>query len=134
MSLHQDRDEDDFGASDRSVSLGRPAIFLFGGLQRSGKPRRFQLGAWRRRGRGGPSRLSFTAGHPCRRRARPHGPAAFKPDLPQGALSPLPIKARSVSMFGSQGASWSDTGTTADASTNRTGAYFAVLQLVFTLG
>ena len=59
MSLHQDRDEDDFGAPIVSVSLGLPAIFLFGGLQRSDKPRRFRLQhgdvvVW-----GGPSRLNF---------------------------------------------------------------------------
>jgi len=59
MSLHQDKDEDDFSAPIVSVSLGLPAIFLFGGLQRSNKPRRFRLEhgdivVW-----GGPSRLFF---------------------------------------------------------------------------
>jgi DNA oxidative demethylase len=59
MSLHQDKDEDDFSAPIVSVSLGLPAIFLFGGLQRSGRPRRFRLEhgdvvVW-----GGPSRLFF---------------------------------------------------------------------------
>ena len=59
MSLHQDKDEDDFGAPIVSVSLGLPAIFLFGGLKRSDKPRRFRLEhgdvvVW-----GGPSRLAF---------------------------------------------------------------------------
>jgi alkylated DNA repair protein (DNA oxidative demethylase) len=59
MSLHQDKDEDDFAAPIVSVSLGLPAIFLFGGLKRSDKPRRFRLEhgdvvAW-----GGPSRLYF---------------------------------------------------------------------------
>ena len=59
MSLHQDKDEDDFGAPIVSVSLGLPAIFLFGGLQRSDKPRRYRLAhgdivVW-----GGPSRLFF---------------------------------------------------------------------------
>jgi DNA oxidative demethylase len=59
MSLHQDRDETDFGAPIVSVSLGLPAIFLFGGLQRSDKPRRYRLEhgdivVW-----GGPSRLFF---------------------------------------------------------------------------
>jgi alkylated DNA repair protein (DNA oxidative demethylase) len=59
MSLHQDRDEDDFGAPIVSVSLGLPAIFLFGGSKRSDKPRRFRLEhgdvvVW-----GGPSRLVF---------------------------------------------------------------------------
>jgi alkylated DNA repair protein (DNA oxidative demethylase) len=59
MSLHQDKDETDFGAPIVSVSLGLPAIFLFGGLQRSHKPRRFRLehgdiAVW-----GGPARLKF---------------------------------------------------------------------------
>jgi len=59
MSLHQDKDEDDFGAPIVSVSLGLPAIFLFGGSKRSDKPRRFRLEhcdvvVW-----GGPSRLVF---------------------------------------------------------------------------
>jgi DNA oxidative demethylase len=59
MSLHQDRDELDLGAPIVSVSLGLPAIFLFGGLKRSDKTRRFRLehgdiAVW-----GGPSRLVF---------------------------------------------------------------------------
>jgi len=59
MSLHQDRDEADFGAPIVSVSLGLPAIFMFGGLQRGDKPRRYRLEhgdivVW-----GGPARLFF---------------------------------------------------------------------------
>ena len=59
MSLHQDRDERDFGAPIVSVSLGLPAIFLWGGLKRSDKPQRFRLEhgdvvVW-----GGVSRLYF---------------------------------------------------------------------------
>jgi alkylated DNA repair protein (DNA oxidative demethylase) len=59
MSLHQDRDETDFAQPIVSVSLGLPAIFLFGGLKRSDKPRRFRLVhgdvvVW-----GGPARLAF---------------------------------------------------------------------------
>jgi alkylated DNA repair protein (DNA oxidative demethylase) len=59
MSLHQDKDELDFGAPIVSVSLGLPAIFMFGGLKRSDKPRRFRLehgdvAVW-----GGPSRLFY---------------------------------------------------------------------------
>jgi alkylated DNA repair protein (DNA oxidative demethylase) len=59
MSLHQDKDEDDFGAPIVSVSLGLPAIFQFGGLKRSDKARRFRLehgdiAVW-----GGPARLAF---------------------------------------------------------------------------
>jgi alkylated DNA repair protein (DNA oxidative demethylase) len=59
MSLHQDRDEGDFGAPIVSVSLGLSAIFLFGGLKRSDKPQRYRLQhgdvvVW-----GGPARLAF---------------------------------------------------------------------------
>jgi DNA oxidative demethylase len=43
MSLHQDRDETDFSAPIVSVSLGLPAIFMFGGLKRSDKPARYRL-------------------------------------------------------------------------------------------
>lgn len=38
MGLHQDKDEQDFSQPIVSVSLGAPAIFLFGGLKRSDKP------------------------------------------------------------------------------------------------
>ncbi len=59
MSLHQDRDEQNFNCPIVSVSLGLPAIFLFGGLKRSDKPRRWRLEhgdvvVW-----GGPARLFF---------------------------------------------------------------------------
>jgi alkylated DNA repair protein (DNA oxidative demethylase) len=59
MSLHQDRDEGDFGAPIVSVSLGLPATFLFGGLKRSDKTQRYRLqhgdiAVW-----GGPARLVF---------------------------------------------------------------------------
>jgi len=43
MGLHQDRDEGDKVAPIVSVSLGIPAIFLFGGLTRSDKPRRIKV-------------------------------------------------------------------------------------------
>lgn len=42
LSLHQDRDENDFDQPIVSVSLGIPAIFLFGGLARHERP----LRAW----------------------------------------------------------------------------------------
>ena len=59
MSLHQDKDETDFAAPIVSVSLGLPAIFLFGGSKRSDWPRRFRvehgdIAVW-----GGPTRLAF---------------------------------------------------------------------------
>lgn len=59
LSLHQDRDEADLRAPIVSVSLGLPAIFLWGGPARSDKTRRIPLThgdvvVW-----GGPSRLAF---------------------------------------------------------------------------
>jgi alkylated DNA repair protein (DNA oxidative demethylase) len=66
MSLHQDRDERDFGAPIVSVSLGLPAIFLFGGTRRSDRPQRIALRhgdvvVW-----GGPARLCFHGIAPLR--------------------------------------------------------------------
>lgn len=66
LSLHQDRDERDFAAPIVSVSLGLPAVFLFGGPRRADRPRRISLHhgdvvVW-----GGPARLFF------------HGIAALK--------------------------------------------------------
>ena len=59
MSLHQDRNELDFSAPIVSVSLGLPAVFLFGGDRRADKPKRVALVhgdvvVW-----GGPARLRF---------------------------------------------------------------------------
>jgi DNA oxidative demethylase len=59
LSLHQDKDEQDFSAPIVSVSLGIPAVFLWGGLRRADKPVRVQLVhgdvmVW-----GGPSRLRY---------------------------------------------------------------------------
>lgn len=59
LTLHQDKDERDFTAPIVSVSLGLPATFLFGGLQRKDRPRRFRLengdvAVW-----GGPARLTY---------------------------------------------------------------------------
>ena len=59
LSLHQDSDELDFAAPIVSVSLGLPATFLFGGLRRAVRARRFRLEhgdvvVW-----GGPARLVY---------------------------------------------------------------------------
>ncbi|WP_380058394.1 DNA oxidative demethylase AlkB [Falsihalocynthiibacter sp. SS001] len=43
LSLHQDRDEEGFEHPIVSVSLGIPAVFLFGGLNRSDPKRKIQL-------------------------------------------------------------------------------------------
>jgi alkylated DNA repair protein (DNA oxidative demethylase) len=59
LSLHQDRDEQDYGHPIVSLSLGLPATFLFGGTRRAERPRRVRLEhgdvvVW-----GGPARLFF---------------------------------------------------------------------------
>jgi DNA oxidative demethylase len=59
LSLHQDKNERDFGEPIVSVSLGIPALFLFGGSNRADKPSRVQLThgdvmVW-----GGPARLRY---------------------------------------------------------------------------
>jgi DNA oxidative demethylase len=59
LSLHQDKDERDFTQPIVSVSLGLPATFLFGGLERGGKVVRIPLMhgdvvVW-----GGPARLRY---------------------------------------------------------------------------
>jgi len=43
MGLHQDKDEKDFSAPIVSISLGVPAIFLFGGAKRQDKPQAYLL-------------------------------------------------------------------------------------------
>ncbi|NML44643.1 DNA oxidative demethylase AlkB [Ramlibacter sp. G-1-2-2] len=43
LSLHQDRDERDYGAPIVSVSLGMPATFLFGGLARTDRTAKVPL-------------------------------------------------------------------------------------------
>lgn len=59
LSLHQDRNERDYGQPIVSVSLGIPAVFLFGGATRSHKAQRVPLEhgdvvVW-----GGPARLHY---------------------------------------------------------------------------
>jgi alkylated DNA repair protein (DNA oxidative demethylase) len=59
LSLHQDKDELDFAAPIVSVSLGLPATFLFGGLNRNDRTARYRLAhgdvvVW-----GGPARLAY---------------------------------------------------------------------------
>ena len=43
LSLHQDKDEREYGAPIVSVSLGMPAVFLFGGHERGDKAARIPL-------------------------------------------------------------------------------------------
>ncbi len=59
LSLHQDKDELDLSAPIVSVSLGLPAVCLFGTTSRSDRPQRYRLVhgdvvVW-----GGPSRLAY---------------------------------------------------------------------------
>ena len=59
LTLHQDRNERDFDAPIVSVSLGLPAVFLFGGDARTDRAQQVRLfhgdvAVW-----GGPSRLAF---------------------------------------------------------------------------
>jgi alkylated DNA repair protein (DNA oxidative demethylase) len=59
LSLHQDRNERDYDQPIVSVSLGLPAVFLWAGASRGGRPRRIRLShgdvvVW-----GGPDRLAF---------------------------------------------------------------------------
>ncbi|WP_342628167.1 DNA oxidative demethylase AlkB [Nguyenibacter vanlangensis] len=63
LTLHQDRNERDFGQPIVSVSLGLPAIFLWGGTARGDAVRRVRLAhgdvvAW-----GGPARLAHHGIH-----------------------------------------------------------------------
>jgi alkylated DNA repair protein (DNA oxidative demethylase) len=59
LTLHQDKNERDFSAPIVSVSLGIPAVFLFGGGKRSDRQKRVALAhgdvvVW-----GGPARLRY---------------------------------------------------------------------------
>ncbi len=66
LSLHQDKDEQDYEQPIVSVSLGLPAVFLFGGLKRSDKLIRVQVVngdvvVW-----GGPARLRYHGVQPLK--------------------------------------------------------------------
>jgi alkylated DNA repair protein (DNA oxidative demethylase) len=59
LTMHQDKNERDFGRPIVSMSLGLPAVFLWGGKNRNDRPRRIVLESgdvvvW-----GGPSRFAF---------------------------------------------------------------------------
>jgi len=71
LSLHQDKDERDFTQPIVSVSLGLPAIFLFGGLERKDNTQRIQIIhgdvlVW-----GGPARLRYHGIAPLREGVHP---------------------------------------------------------------
>lgn len=71
LSLHQDRDERDHSQPIVSVSLGLPAVFLFGGARRTDKARRIPVAhgdvvVW-----GGPARLHHHGVLPLKEGAHP---------------------------------------------------------------
>ena len=71
MSLHQDKNEHDFSAPIVSVSLGIPAVFLWGGHRRADRPERIALfhgdvTVW-----GGTDRLRFHGVAPIRDETHP---------------------------------------------------------------
>lgn len=66
LTLHQDKNENNFDEPIVSVSLGLPAVFLFGGMERSDKTVRIAVShgdviVW-----GGPSRLRYHGVNPLR--------------------------------------------------------------------
>lgn len=66
LTLHQDRNERDFGQPIVSISLGLPAVFMLGGLQRSDRSEKVPLNhgdvlVW-----GGPDRLRFHGVQPIK--------------------------------------------------------------------
>ena len=86
LSMHQDRNERDFGAPIVSVSLGLPAVFLFGGSRRHDRPRRVRLES------GDVVVWACAARLPRDRAARRWTPSAHRSspdqsDVPQGRLT-----------------------------------------------
>ena len=59
LTLHQDKNERDYDAPIVSVSLGLPAIFLFGGLRRKDRQRRLPLTSGDVAVWGGATRLAY---------------------------------------------------------------------------
>jgi alkylated DNA repair protein (DNA oxidative demethylase) len=71
LTLHQDKDERDFGQPIVSVSLGVPAVFLFGGEKRRDRPLRIRVEhgdvvVW-----GGPARLRYHGVAPLAQASHP---------------------------------------------------------------
>ncbi|MBB5062280.1 DNA oxidative demethylase AlkB [Granulicella mallensis] len=71
LTLHQDKNENDFAEPIVSVSLGLPAVFLFGGLERSDKTIRLPIVhgdvlVW-----GGPARLRYHGINPLKEGSHP---------------------------------------------------------------
>jgi alkylated DNA repair protein (DNA oxidative demethylase) len=71
LTLHQDKNEKDFDQPIVSVSLGLPAVFLFGGIERSDKTARIAVShgdviVW-----GGPARLRYHGVNPLKEGCHP---------------------------------------------------------------
>lgn len=71
LTLHQDKDERDFGQPIVSVSLGVPATFLFGGLARKERPLRVPLEHGDVVVFGGPARLRYHGVAPLKEAEHP---------------------------------------------------------------
>jgi len=71
LSLHQDRDENDAWAPIVSVSLGLPAVFLWGGKRRSDPVRRLPLESGDIAVWGGPARFVYHGVAPLREGRHP---------------------------------------------------------------
>ena len=92
LTLHQDKDEGDFRAPIVSVSLGLPAVFLFGGESRKVRQKRIPLQhgdvvVW-----GGPARLSLPRRSGAQGRAsRVVGRAALESHVSPRPLAPYSV-------------------------------------------
>jgi alkylated DNA repair protein (DNA oxidative demethylase) len=71
LTPHQDRDERDFAQPIVSVSLGVPAVFLFGGSKRKDRPLRLTLAHGDVVVFGGPSRLRYHGVAPLKQAQHP---------------------------------------------------------------
>jgi alkylated DNA repair protein (DNA oxidative demethylase) len=71
LTLHQDKDERDFGQPIVSVSLGAPATFLFGGVKRKDRVTRVPLEHGDVVVFGGPSRLRYHGVAPLKETQHP---------------------------------------------------------------
>ena len=88
LTLHQDRNERDYTAPIVSVSLGLPAVFLFGGASRKDRPRRMRLESgdvvvWGGADAPGLPRHRVAEGW----RAPAHRPLPDQSDVSQGAVN-----------------------------------------------
>ena len=87
LSLHQDRDEKDAWAPIVSVSLGLPAVFLWGGKRRADPVRRLRVESGDVAVWGGPARFVYHGVAPLKDGRHPlTGDASHQSDVPEGVL------------------------------------------------